>query len=78
MSASERLPVEVVACPGGPLLLRGAVEVVGEDGELIPVTRPVVALCRCGRSARAPWCDSTHKLLGRRRSERGLGGTADG
>jgi CDGSH-type Zn-finger protein len=25
------------------------------------VRRPVVALCRCHRSDRLPWCDSTHK-----------------
>jgi CDGSH-type Zn-finger protein len=27
------------------------------------VTRPVVALCGCGKSARKPWCDSTHKSI---------------
>ena len=65
--AAERpRPVQVVVCADGPLLLRGAVDVVGENGERIPVHRPVVALCRCGRSGRAPWCDGTHKMLRRR------------
>jgi CDGSH-type Zn-finger protein len=68
--ASQRPPVQVVVCPDGPLLLRGAVDVVGEAGERIPVERPVVALCRCGRSSRTPWCDGTHKLLRRRTAAR--------
>ena len=68
--ASQRPPVQVVVCPDGPLLLRGAVDLVGEAGERIPVERPVVALCRCGRSSRTPWCDGTHKLLRRRTAAR--------
>jgi len=52
----------VVLCPGGPMLLRGATEVVDDDGVVHPVERPTVAVCRCGRSQRMPWCDSTHKL----------------
>ena len=68
--ARQRPPVQVVVCPDGPLLLRGAVDVVGEAGERIPVDRPVVALCRCGGSSRAPWCDGTHKLLRRRTAAR--------
>ncbi|CAN5411852.1 MAG: CDGSH iron-sulfur domain-containing protein [Nocardioidaceae bacterium] len=55
--------VEVTLCPGGPMLLRGASHVVGEDGARHEVQRSVVAVCRCGSSARAPWCDGTHKLL---------------
>lgn len=55
--------VEVTLCPGGPMLLRGATHVVGDDGDRHEVERPVVAVCRCGKSGRAPWCDGTHKLL---------------
>jgi CDGSH-type Zn-finger protein len=53
--------VAVTLCPGGPMLLRGATEVRDEDGAVHAVGRPVVALCRCHRSDRLPWCDSTHK-----------------
>lgn len=53
--------VSVQLCPGGPILLRGATEVVADDGTTHPVGRPVVALCRCRRSQRMPWCDSSHK-----------------
>lgn len=56
-------PVVVRQCPGGPLLVRGADVVRDEQGNEIPVTRPVVALCACGKSARKPWCDATHKAL---------------
>jgi CDGSH-type Zn-finger protein len=55
-------PVTVQLCPDGPLLVRGATEVVDDEGTTHPVERPTVALCRCGRSGRLPWCDSTHKL----------------
>jgi hypothetical protein len=58
--------VSVRACPDGPLLVRGAESVEDPDGVPHPVTRPVVAVCTCGKSARLPWCDSTHKSLRRR------------
>ena len=49
--------------PGGPLLLRGADEVVDQDGRVHRTTLPVVAVCACDKSQRKPWCDGTHKLL---------------
>lgn len=60
--------VRVQACPRGPLLVRGTDVVVDDEGGEHPVTRPVVALCTCDRSARKPWCDGTHKSIkGQRR-----------
>jgi CDGSH-type Zn-finger protein len=55
--------VTVRLVPGGPLLVRGADTVRDEDGHDHEVTRPVVAVCACGKSARKPWCDSTHKAI---------------
>ncbi len=55
--------VVVRVCPGGPLLVRGAQTVQDENGDDHQVTRPVVALCACGKSSRKPWCDSTHKSI---------------
>lgn len=55
--------VSVEPCPGGPILVRGADVVRGVDGREHQVTRPVVAVCACGMSGRAPWCDGTHKVL---------------
>lgn len=62
-----RRRVSVVACPGGPLLVRGADEVVGIDGSVAGTERAVVAVCRCGRSERLPWCDDSHKDRSRRK-----------
>ncbi|GAB2476627.1 hypothetical protein GCM10027063_17080 [Promicromonospora xylanilytica] len=58
--------VTVTACPDGPLLVRGPAEILGPDGEPVPRTRATVALCRCGGTAIAPWCDGTHKVNGYR------------
>jgi CDGSH-type Zn-finger protein len=55
--------VRVRLCADGPLLVRGAGEVLDENGEAHPVTRPVVAVCACGRTSRSPWCDGTHQAL---------------
>ncbi|GAB3079980.1 CDGSH iron-sulfur domain-containing protein [Nocardioides zeae] len=60
-------PVRVRLCPGGPLLVRGAQEVLDADGVAHPVERPVVAVCACGATGRAPWCDGTHARIGPRR-----------
>lgn len=64
---SERRVV-VTDCPGGPLLVRGADEVVGVDGTTAAVERAVVAVCRCGRSERMPWCDDSHRDRRRRKN----------
>lgn len=50
-------------CPEGPLLLRGNHLVPDADGTLHPTTRPVSAVCQCGKSGIQPWCDGTHKLV---------------
>lgn len=54
----------VVACPDGPFLVRGHVDLVTPDGRRIPQQRRTVALCRCGRSGIKPFCDGTHKAIG--------------
>lgn len=63
MTPSDAGRPDIVLCPDGPMLVRGAVVVEDEDGNLHPTTRPVSAICRCGKTARSPWCDGTHKLL---------------
>ncbi|HEX5729437.1 CDGSH iron-sulfur domain-containing protein [Microbacterium sp.] len=59
----ERRAPRITACTDGPLLIRGAVEIIGDDGEVLRNPRRTVALCRCGSSAIKPWCDGTHKLI---------------
>ncbi|KGM15836.1 CDGSH iron-sulfur domain-containing protein [Actinotalea fermentans] len=54
----------VTACPHGPLLVRGDVEILLSDGSPAPRRRSTVALCRCGASGIKPYCDGTHKVIG--------------
>ena len=63
-AADEPPAASIVACPDGPLLVRGAFEVVDPDGAVLPRTRRTVALCRCGASVLKPYCDGSHKLIG--------------
>lgn len=48
------------------MLVRGPALIETEDGTVHETTRPVSAVCRCGASSRAPWCDGTHQLLSAR------------
>jgi uncharacterized Fe-S cluster protein YjdI/CDGSH-type Zn-finger protein len=43
----------------GPLYIRGEVRVEREDGSVI-VADQRLALCRCGATANAPFCDGSH------------------
>jgi CDGSH-type Zn-finger protein len=52
--------ITVDVCLGGPLLVRGPIVLRDEEGAEILLRRNVIALCRCGRSRRAPFCDSSH------------------
>lgn len=63
MTAESFEHADVVLCPGGPMLLRGDHVIEDAEGRRHVTTRPVSAVCRCGKSATAPWCDGTHKLL---------------
>ncbi|HEX2155003.1 MAG TPA: CDGSH iron-sulfur domain-containing protein [Acidimicrobiia bacterium] len=40
------------------------------EDDPVDVSRSVVALCRCGRSANAPLCDGSHRAPRRARSSR--------
>lgn len=56
---------DIVLVPDGPMLARGIASVQDTDGVVHPVERPVVAVCRCLKSSRLPWCDGTHKVIPR-------------
>jgi CDGSH-type Zn-finger protein len=55
-------PVTITPYRDGPLLVRGPVELRDQDGNPIDPGRDIVALCRCGKSRKMPFCDSSHKL----------------
>jgi CDGSH-type Zn-finger protein len=52
--------------PNGPLVIEGPFELIDSRGQAftIPADKPAIALCRCGESARRPFCDGAHKACG--------------
>jgi len=56
-------PLEIVPAVNGPLLVKGALEVVTGTGQTIAKLAST-ALCRCGHSANKPYCDGTHATIG--------------
>ena len=50
----------------GPLVIDGPFTLVDQDGNpyALPTDKPLVALCRCGQSAKKPFCDGAHKSCG--------------
>jgi len=56
--------VVITAYRDGPLLVRGPVQLAGDDGAPFTPRRNTIALCRCGKSRLRPLCDGTHKLTG--------------
>ncbi|PPK95938.1 iron-binding CDGSH zinc finger protein [Kineococcus xinjiangensis] len=57
--------VTVVVCPDGPLLVRGPARIVDTEGRPVERRRATVALCRCGKTGIAPYCDGAHKARSR-------------
>ena len=49
-------PTEVVAIPGGPLLLRGDLHLTAGD---VNQRETRAAVCSCGSTANAPYCDGS-------------------
>ncbi|WP_217913883.1 CDGSH iron-sulfur domain-containing protein [Miltoncostaea marina] len=64
LAEPDERPCSIGAYPDGPLLVRGSFDLLGPDGERIAVRRRTIALCRCGRTRTAPFCDGTHKAAG--------------
>lgn len=55
--------VIITALTDGPLEVSGAVEILAADGTVIKETDKSY-LCRCGHSAKKPFCDGAHKKEG--------------
>lgn len=47
----------------GPMQLTGEFELVDDNGQIVRA-RKVYTLCRCGLSARLPFCDASHETAG--------------
>ncbi|MBK8190204.1 MAG: CDGSH iron-sulfur domain-containing protein [Vampirovibrionales bacterium] len=59
---SEKTTLKLL--PNGPILVSGGFELLGADGAPVALDKPTVALCRCGASARNPFCDGAHARVG--------------
>jgi CDGSH-type Zn-finger protein len=58
-------PTVVKAVRNGPLQLKGTFRLLDPDGEEYDLQgQRIVLLCRCGRSANQPFCDSSHTRTG--------------
>lgn len=55
--------VKITALTDGPLEVSGDVEILAADGTVIKETDKSY-LCRCGHSAKKPFCDGAHKKEG--------------
>ncbi len=60
----ERDVATITPYRDGPLIVRGPFRVVDQDGTELELERATIALCRCGMSARKPFCDGSHKQTG--------------
>ncbi len=49
--------------PNGPYLVKDLDRLGNSKGATL-AAKPVIALCRCGRSAAKPFCDGTHNTVG--------------
>jgi CDGSH-type Zn-finger protein len=59
-------PLTIRVRPNGPLVIDGPVRVVDQHGNEFrnPSAKPNIALCRCGHSAKKPFCDGSHNTCG--------------
>lgn len=56
--------VVITPQPNGPYLVRGPVKLVDPDGKEFEHSGETLALCRCGASAKKPFCDGSHRNIG--------------
>ena len=58
--------VKIKVRKDGPLLVEGPFELVDAEGGAFPLdpSKPAFALCRCGASKNAPFCDGSHNAAG--------------
>jgi CDGSH-type Zn-finger protein len=57
------IPVDLLPRPNGPVKATGPLVMLNDAGEVTDRTMEVF-LCRCGKSAKQPYCDGTHRRVG--------------
>lgn len=55
--------VTITSLTDGPLEVTGEVEILASDGTVVKESTKSY-LCRCGHSAKKPFCDGAHKREG--------------
>jgi len=60
------MPTKIIARTDGPLLIEGdLITITDQNGKVFTPPDPAkFALCRCGASAKKPFCDGTHSKNG--------------
>ena len=54
----------IQALKNGPLILKGPAQLTDAEGKPIAYDGQQVSLCRCGHSAKKPFCDGAHRKIG--------------
>ena len=57
------MSVQVKGREDGPYLIPGQARYVDAEGQESTTQGTMVALCRCGGSAKKPFCDGTHRKI---------------
>jgi CDGSH-type Zn-finger protein len=62
---SDEAAVKIIVRPNGPLRVEGNIQLVDANGKQWDLTgKPAISLCRCGASAKRPFCDGSHNKIG--------------
>ena len=59
---NEESIVAIAATPNGPFIVEGSFKLIDREGKT-KMQKGRIALCRCGRSYKQPFCDGTHKEI---------------
>lgn len=66
MPAAGSTANQIKLIDGGPMVITGNFVITGSDGLQIRFTAEDlasgVAICRCGRSRKSPFCDGSHAI----------------
>lgn len=54
--------VAIAATPNGPFIVEGKFKLINREGRT-EIKKGRIALCRCGRSYKQPFCDGTHRKI---------------
>ncbi|MEZ6130456.1 MAG: CDGSH iron-sulfur domain-containing protein [Planctomycetaceae bacterium] len=65
--------VKIAVRDHGPLLVSGPITIQDADGNTFETGgKETIALCRCGASAKRPFCDGEHNRCGFSAAERAI------